>query len=807
MNWGTRLILSTACAGLLAGCGDDSSDSSSSGGSEGAGEVSFNASIARTTHGTAHITADNYGSLGFGQGYAFAEDRFCTLMDQIVKVRSERAKYFGPDDDNIAENGPGHIASDISYLAMDVQGRAVEQVAQLDSNTKAMLSGYVAGFNAYLDETGAANLPGDCAGEPWVSPIADTDLMAYYLDLATLAGTRQLLPALANAKPPASAMVMTNPLGDDFKVVKDHASNGIAIGRDLSAGEGGVLLSNTHLPWEDELKYHEVHLTIPDELDVVGVSLSGGLGVQIGFNQNMAWTHTTSPSNQFVIYRLTLAADDPTAYMVDGEKKQMVAREVSIDVAGLEAPYTQTVYSSEFGPILQAPSQGLAWDNTQAFAIHDPNIDNGAFLATFLEMAKAQSVRELRQVFLANGGVPWNHTMATDSSGETLYADTTFVPFLLPGVETAYLDAALTPENESEKAVAGAFQSGIVLMDGSRSITKPVVVPGVRVKGSIPFEKAPYTFRTDYVMNSNDSFWLPNLDETLEAFSRLYGDAGEMPRSFRTRMGLTQIEELAPDTVTKESLQDLLFANRSFTENLWRSDLCTDAPATLDEACGIIANWDGRYNLASHGAALFREALTAVKALEVNGEIDGTQMFATPFDPASPLNTPSGLTPEGKALLQSGLTDAVDRLSAQGLELDVALGDVQFTKKGDTVIPIHGGLQKIDGAFNKVEYRGNPAMYTSTLPQMDRAPVVNEPTNLTEEGYLINYGASYVMTVEFGDDGPKADALLTYGQSNHTGSPYFKDQTELYSTQTWRPVPFTAQAVTDATVSEKTVRN
>lgn len=800
MHWGNCLFLPLACAGLMVGCGD-SSDSSSN----PSKETVYNASVVRTTHGTAHIQADNYGSLGFGQGYAFAEDRFCTLMDQIVKVRSERSKFFGPGE------GKANIASDIAYLSMDVQRRAKEQVALLGDDPRDMLEGYVAGFNRYLSDTGADNLPGDCAAAPWVSSITDQDLMAYYLDLATLAGTRQVLPALANAVPAADQTVaMASPLGESFAISKDHASNGAAIGRDLSASNGGVLLSNTHLPWEDELKYHEVHLTIPGEVDVAGVSLSGAIGVQIGFNQNMAWTHTTSPSNQFIVYKLDLAADDPTAYMVDGKKVQMTSREVSIDVAGLDTPYTQTVYSSEFGPLLRAPTKGLTWNNTQAFAIHDMNIDNGGFLATFLKMAKAQSVRELKDVFEANGGVPWNHTMATDSNGEAFYADTTFVPFLLPAVESQYFQAV----DNNVGGAGTAYKAGLVILPGNTSLTKPIEVPGVRVAGSVPFERAPQTISTDYVMNSNDNFWLPNPNEQLSAFTRLYGSP-ETVRSFRTRMGLTQYEELMPGQVTKESLEELLFADRSFTATLWQNQICSDNPVMVNDsennavdisgACGFIANWDGKLTLDSQGAVLFREALSGIKAKYKDGTIG--DYFTTAFDPADPINTPSGLTPTGRDELQTGLADAVERLNDTGIALNARLGDVQFTKKGDKKIPIHGGLQIIDGAYNKVEYRDDAAFYTSTLPRMERASVVNEPTNLTEEGYLINYGSSYIMTVEFDDDGPHADALLTYSQSNHEDSEFYKDQTEMFSKKSWRTVPFSAQDVADQTLTQETVNN
>src|SRR5690348_1193850 len=59
------------------------------------GEPTYRATIRRTSFGVAHVQADDLGSALFGQAYAFAQDHACTLADQLVKVRSERAKYFG----------------------------------------------------------------------------------------------------------------------------------------------------------------------------------------------------------------------------------------------------------------------------------------------------------------------------------------------------------------------------------------------------------------------------------------------------------------------------------------------------------------------------------------------------------------------------------------------------------------------------------------------------------------------------------------------------------------------------------------
>ena len=63
-------------------------------------------------------------------------------------------------------------------------------------------------------------------------------------------------------------------------------------------------------------------------------------------------------------------------------------------------------------------------------------------------------------------------------------------------------------------------------------------------------------------------------------------------------------------------------------------------------------------------------------------------------------------------------------------------------------------------------------------------------TDLSTNGYQMNYGASYIMTVALTDDGPQAQAILSYSQSEHPNSSNFSDQTQLYRNKQWRPVPF-----------------
>ena len=108
------------------------------------GTARYEADIRWTTHGVAHVRAADWGSLGFGQGWACARDHLPTLADQIVKVRSERALFHGPGRDD------GNIASDFGYLALGVVARAEALRDAQPDHARSLIAGYVAGYNAQL---------------------------------------------------------------------------------------------------------------------------------------------------------------------------------------------------------------------------------------------------------------------------------------------------------------------------------------------------------------------------------------------------------------------------------------------------------------------------------------------------------------------------------------------------------------------------------------------------------------------------------------------------------------------------------
>ncbi|MCB0970565.1 MAG: penicillin acylase family protein, partial [Acidimicrobiales bacterium] len=284
----------------------------------------YAATIRRTTDGVPHITGDTLPDAAFGQGYASGEDRTCDLADQVVKVRGERARWFGPGDDD------ANIDSDVQWRAIGMFDRATEDWEDLAPDGQDLFEAYVAGWNAHLDEVGADGIGGWCAGEEWVRPLEPVEVYAYARSIALNASGTRIGTLIPSAQPPGEADATegegapTDAVGPSADggpasgptaaptgrvgglADAPIASNGWAIGTERAAAGGGMLVANPHFPWEGELRFWEVHLTVPGEVDAYGVQLSGVPGIGIGFTEEFGWTHTVSAGTRFTAYTLDL---------------------------------------------------------------------------------------------------------------------------------------------------------------------------------------------------------------------------------------------------------------------------------------------------------------------------------------------------------------------------------------------------------------------------------------------------------------------------------------------------------------------
>ncbi|MGH3357132.1 MAG: penicillin acylase family protein [Nocardioidaceae bacterium] len=142
------------------------------------------ATIRRTSHGIPHIVADDFASLGFGNGYATAETSPCVLADTLLTARGERSRWFGADarySDQVTLDAT-NLQTDALFT--DLRNRRVVEELLADpvrgpgEEARAMVRGYAAGFNEYLEDVGGSDGIQDpaCAGAEWVQPATGLDL-------------------------------------------------------------------------------------------------------------------------------------------------------------------------------------------------------------------------------------------------------------------------------------------------------------------------------------------------------------------------------------------------------------------------------------------------------------------------------------------------------------------------------------------------------------------------------------------------------------------------------------------------------
>ena len=786
----------------------------------------LDANIKWTSYGVPHITADNLQSLGFGSGYAYARDNICILADQLVKIRSERSKYFGPDK-IVGSGDSANIISDFGHHALGVLSSAKKLYPNVSENTRALLEGYSTGYNKYLTDIGIDNLAPECAGQPWVKNMTAQELLAYmfatsqiasganFLDLAFFANPGEgieYLPyvgargettknQLEENKSMASSVLHNLELVTKTFVSPDDnygdlGSNGWGIGKDKTENGKGILLANPHFPHTGNLRFWQSHNTIPGVMDVTGSSLQGIPGVNlIGFNKNLAWTHTVSKSRRFVVYQLSLVDGNPNQYLVDGEIKDIDKRTYYVEVkAGASSVIlSKDFYFSHQGLMIETPahiSNLMAWSDSNAFTLRDAAAENIDLVDQWLAMNLATNLEEFQQAFKDYDGIPWVNTMYADDQGNAFYIDKSRVLNLN--------DTALGLMRTDPILVGTRKLAGFDILPGNSSIFEP--------DGLNNYEQAPKLLRDDFVQNSNDSYWATNPAEPLSAYSILYGD-DLVSLSLRTRMGLQLLSDSAGEDgkFSPSEVETALLSNRTYLGEAVLDDLLIqcklqgNTPVSLDNGinvdisagCSALASWDGKMNKNSQSGHLFREF--AFKFSQITH-------FSSPFDVNLPASTPSKLVDDGSAL--KALAIAIKNVEASGFALDAMMGDIQFTEKTMADGNASGikfpwaGSKHTEGGFNVYgSAKSNDTMYKihQYTPIIDVETGKSLSSGLTSEGYHINYGSSWMFVVNFTDEGPVANGLLTFSQSSNSSesSMHFDDQNRYYSENTMlRPILF-----------------
>ncbi|VVM97252.1 Acyl-homoserine lactone acylase PvdQ [Pseudomonas fluorescens] len=724
------------------------------------------ADIRRTTFGVPHIRADNERGLGYGIGYAYAQDNLCLLANEITTVNGERSRYFGPDQRTVEERP--NQASDLFFTWLNTPDAVDAFWKAQTREVRDLVDGYAAGYNRALAERRAQGLPQQCQGE-WVRDITVQDMVKLTRRLLVEGGVGQFAEALAGATPPAAAEA-SNRDATSFQVADsrlqrfalERGSNAVAVGSERSFNGRGMLLANPHFPWVGGMRFYQMHLTIAGKLDVMGAALPGLPMINIGFNQHLAWTHTVDSSKHFTLYRLQLDPKDPTRFMLDGKSMPMTQQTVTIKVKqadGQLKPVSRVIYSSPFGPVVQWPGK-LDWDKQFAYSLRDANLDNDRVLEQWYAMNRAASLAELQTSVQQIQGIPWVNTLATDDQGQTLYMNLSVVP----NVSAAKLAGCSDPR--------GGLR--IIVLDGSTSACAWDNDPAAAQSGIYAADKLPQMIRRDFVQHSNDSAWMTNPAQPLTGFSPLISQEGQ-PLGLRSRFALDRLASL--DKTGKVSVKDLermVMDDQVYQAELVMPDLlmlCANSgsnASTLAPLCASLKAWDRSANLDSGlGLVHFQNVMHALEDLP--------DAWRVAFDPKDPQHTPRGLAidrPEVAKAIRDAMLSSVDMLKTAGVDAVTKWGDIQVVSSGSQQTPIHGGPGTL-GVYNAIQ----------SVPRSDgKREVVS--------------GTSYLQVVTFDDKGPQARGVLAMSLSSDPQSKHASDQTQAFSKKQLSVLPFTEQQIT-----------
>ncbi|MDJ0463849.1 penicillin acylase family protein [Streptomyces sp. H27-C3] len=758
--------------------------------------------IRYTEYGIPHIIASNWEGLGTGYGYAAAKDNICTLADTYLMVNAQRSRHLGPE----GKTSPGQNQNTTTNLNSDLYFQRIKdnQVVErlLDKpapdgpepEVREAIRGYVQGYNRYLTETGVNNITDPaCRGAAWVRPITELDVYRHAHAEIIMGSADALLDGQMNAAPPGAspaAQPASSPAKTAAKIrdamaasrQQSMGSNALAVGSQGVSDGTSMLLANPHFPWQGKNRMWQSQLTIPGKTNVSGASLLGFPAVNIGYNENVAWSHTIATVAPFGLFDVQVDPLNPTKYLVDGVWEQMTSQRVGVDVLkpdGSLSKVTRTLWSTRYGPITTS-MQGVAlpWV-VSAHAVRDVNMDNLRALNSWFRLNQAKDVHDVVNTLETTQGVPFFNTVASDRKGNALYADIQATP----NITDEHARSCLTQTGQLlfNQSLRLPNVPPISILDGKRSACDWPEDPNAAAPGLLDPNKQPRLIRSDFVGNANDSAWLANPEQPL-TFPRVMGDTSA-PRSLRTQELILTAQNRINGTdglpgkgFTPETMRQLLFADNSRAADLALNatvTMCQNAPfglilvdgnlVNVSEACPILAAWKNHdYTADSRGSWLFANYWS----LLLNGQGIEKLPWRVPFDPKDPVHTPNSLD-TGSSAVREAFGRAVLALRKANIPLNAPLSDIQKVTRGGEQIPIHGSISQL-GVLNVI-----------TPGQVD--------------GKLdIVYGSSFIQQVRFTADGPpQASSVMAYSQSANPNSPHYADQTKLFSAGKWVTERFT----------------
>lgn len=651
------------------------------------------AEIIWDSYGVPHIYARDRHALAFALGWAQMRNHGDLALRLAAQARGRAAELLGP----------GYLDDDRWVWTLGLPDASARWLAVQRPAMRAHLAAFVQGMNAFA--RAHPDLVGDSVRA--VLPLHETDVIGNLLRLeydAYLVTGREIV-------------------GQETRRWESIGSNAWAIAPSRTADHHTMLLANPHLPWSDIYTWLEVQYAMPG-VNVSGAALVLAPVIQIGFNDDLGWTHTVNTQDPVDLYELDLAGD---GYRYDGRVRPF---ETSVRVLRVRQPDgslrddTLRLRRSIYGPVVRAkPGKAIALRGLGLQAVPTPYAFD-----QWWAMGNAHTLAQFLAAIRPNQLTGYNVTYA-DRAGHVM---------MFYGGNTPV-------RRDGDRA----YWEGIVRGDTSATLWT----------SRIPFDDMPRVLDppSGWVQNTNDPPWLATVPRALDpAKYPPYLAPMEMPlRSQRSVQLLEGVASLTYDELIAEKHSTRMLLADRVLDTLVAAARASGT-AVVHRAADVLAHWDRTADAGSRGAVLF-----VVWWREYTARRGGRTPWAQPWRADAPLTTPSGVA--DPALAVAALGSAADTVVARYGRLDVPWGDVFRLRRDTFDLPSNGASGAL-GVFRVQNY-------------------VEMPDHRWAAGLG---GDSYVAAVEFTTP-LRAMTIVGYGNASRTGSRHRTDQLSLYAGKALKP--------------------
>ena len=599
-------------------------------------QLSQQVMIRRTEYGVPHIAADNYRALGFGLGYAQLEDYGARVVNGLFAARGQAGLVFGRD------------SIDDDFLRRAAHRRAVATYHLIDAKVRAVLEGFAAGVNVYV-ERHRSEFPS------WVQ----ANFTGH--DVAALSGGGG--PSI-NA---ALRMIRRQPTAPTAAISSgNEGSNAWAFAPSRTKSGRAILLRNPHLNWN--AGYWEAHVTIPGELNFYGdFRIGGPFGIIGGFNEQLGWATTNNAVDTDEVYALDVDPHQPDHYLFDGIsiplQRELLTAEYR-NGPGVNS-MTREFWTTPLGPVVDR-TDGKVYVLRAASAGEHRNGDQ------MLAMMLARNLAEWKDAMRMRGYTTSNLTYA-DRAGNIFY-------------------------------VWNAAQPQFPANHGGDSIPVPARTSADVWTQLVPFDRLPQLLnpRGGYIHQENDPFHYTNLNAVFDSL--------QYPPPF-PRPNLRLRSQHALQLVhgnRKVSLEDVVALKHSYrmllADRVKPALLAALAAAQLDAdaraAADVLHKWDNRAAHDSRGALLFQTWWQRYAA-----RLPQDSLFEAVWTAKSPTTTPRGLSNPQRAV--EAFTWAVPETRRLYGAVDAPWGDFMRVRRGSVDVPV-GGCAGAMGCFRVLNFAQQP---------------------------------------------------------------------------------------------------